>query len=212
MAIDHLHKNNILYRDLKPENILIASDGHIKLTDFGLSKEIKEDYYNSNSFCGSHAYLAPEMLENKPHGKSIDWYGIGVVLYEFLVGVPPYFTNDPDRLYENIKSGPLVMPVNKFSNECSQLLKKLLIRNPLDRYGARDGFSEIKDHPWFADVNWDDVYQKKVYSFQYKKKQLKNKENKIRIDEMLVKESEKHRLYYKNKELYQVEDWEFLDR
>ena len=165
LAIQHLHKNKILYRDLKPENILIASDGHIKLTDFGLSKEIKEDYYNSNSFCGSHAYLAPEMLENKPHGKSIDWYGVGVVLYEFLVGVPPYFTNDPDRLYENIKSGPLLMPVNKFSIECSNLLKKLLIRNPLERYGARDGFNEIKNHQWFADVNWDDVYQKKIYSF-----------------------------------------------
>lgn len=119
LAIKHLHMNNILYRDLKPENILIGSDGHIKLTDFGLSKEIVEDYYNSNSFCGSHAYLAPEMLENKPHGKSIDWYGIGVVLYEFLVGVPPYFTNDPERLYENIKSGPLKMPQNKFSKECS---------------------------------------------------------------------------------------------
>lgn len=181
LAIKHLHLNNILYRDLKPENILIGPDGHIKLTDFGLSKEIQEDYYNSNSFCGSHAYLAPEMLENRPHGKSIDWYGIGVVLYEFLVGVPPYFTNDPERLYENIKSGPLKMPVNKFSKECSHLLTRLLIRNPLERFGAHDGFNEVKNHQWFADVNWDDVYNKNIYNFQYKKKQLKNKEHRINM-------------------------------
>ena len=100
---------------MKPENVLLGSDGHIKLTDFGLSKEIKDDYYNSNSFCGSHAYLAPEMLENKPHGKSIDWYGVGTILYEFLVSVPPYFSADQDKLYENIKKAPLIMPNNMFS-------------------------------------------------------------------------------------------------
>ena len=94
LAIEFLHANGIIYRDMKPENVLVNSDGHLKLTDFGLSKEIKEEYYNSNSFCGSHAYLAPEMLENKPHGKSIDWYGVGTILYEFLIGVPPYFTAD----------------------------------------------------------------------------------------------------------------------
>ena len=94
LAVEHLHSLNILYRDMKPENVLVGRDGHIKLTDFGLSKEINGDVYSSRSFCGSHAYLAPEMLANKAHGKSIDWYGVGAVLYEFLVGVPPYFSPD----------------------------------------------------------------------------------------------------------------------
>lgn len=80
-----------MYRDLKPDNILLTADHHILLTDFGLSKLGIDDSYSSYSFCGSHAYLAPEMLQNKPHGKSVDWYGLGVLLYEFLVGVPPYF-------------------------------------------------------------------------------------------------------------------------
>ena len=88
---------------MKPENVLVGKDGHIKLTDFGLSKIVKDDYYGSNEFCGSHAYLAPEMLENKSHGKSIDWYGVGTILYEFLVSVPPYFNSDQERLYNNIR-------------------------------------------------------------------------------------------------------------
>lgn len=94
VAIGHLHENYIIYRDMKPENVLVGEDGHLKLTDFGLSKQIRDDYYNSNEFCGSHAYLAPEMLENRPHGKSIDWYGIGTIFYEFLVGHPPYYNSE----------------------------------------------------------------------------------------------------------------------
>ena len=91
VAIKYLHENNILYRDLKAENILIGADGHIKLTDFGLSKKIKRDFETSDSFCGSKAYMSPEMIRQEPHGKSIDWYGVGVLLYELVVGTPPYF-------------------------------------------------------------------------------------------------------------------------
>ena len=91
LAIEFLHRNNVIYRDLKPENILLDKHGHIKLTDFGLSKQIVKDFERSNSFCGSHAYMTPEMLEKKPHGKSIDWYGVGAILYEFLVSIPPYY-------------------------------------------------------------------------------------------------------------------------
>jgi len=117
MAIAHLHRYGIIYRDLKPENILIDTSGHIKLTDFGLSKKITKDFELSNSFCGSHAYMTPEMLEKKPHGKTIDWYGVGAILYEFLVSIPPYLHANQEKLYENILKAHLKMPEN-FSNEC----------------------------------------------------------------------------------------------
>jgi serine/threonine protein kinase len=94
LALEYLHRNNVIYRDLKPENVLIDREGHIKLTDFGLSKEITDEFQRTNSFVGSHAYMTPEMLEKKPHGKSIDWYGVGAILYEFLVSIPPYFNQN----------------------------------------------------------------------------------------------------------------------
>ena len=94
LAIEYLHKNSIIFRDLKPDNIVFDEDGHCKLTDFGLSKEGISGTMLSQSFCGSVAYLAPEMLRRQGHGKSIDWYLLGVLIYEMLVGVPPYFCTD----------------------------------------------------------------------------------------------------------------------
>ena len=102
LAIEHLHSKNIVYRDLKPENILIGEDGHLKLTDFGHSKQIEIEYDLSESEIGSHAYRTPEMLKHEPHGKSIDWYGVGAVLYEFIASVPPYFANSLEMLTDNI--------------------------------------------------------------------------------------------------------------
>ena len=203
-AIEYLHSLGIIYRDMKPENVLVGQDGHILLTDFGLSKEVKDDCYRSNSFCGSHAYLAPEMLENKPHGKSIDWYGVGCILYEFLVSVPPYFCSDPDKLYDNIKKAPLIMPSNMFSPECEDLLKQLLKRNPQERLGARAGAREIKAHDWFKDVDWDDVQQKKTYASVYSEKTLKDKQHKIDMDSLLVPEHEVRSIYYKDRDLKHV--------
>lgn len=103
LAIQDLHERDIIYRDLKPENIVIDSEGHAVLTDFGLSKEgIYEASQGTGSFCGSVAYLAPEMLKREGHGKAVDWYLLGVVMYELLVGVPPYYANDKEELFSNI--------------------------------------------------------------------------------------------------------------
>jgi len=160
LSIEHLHNLDIIYRDLKPENILIDSEGHIRLTDFGLAKEHVSHSKIAKSFCGSPAYLAPEMVNRIGVGKSADIYGIGAVLYEMISGTPPFYAHDLSTMYTNISSNKLMLH-DYFSEELKDLLKQLLNRDPKNRIGVNSK-DDIKNHDFFVDVDWDILFKRKV--------------------------------------------------
>ena len=159
LAIGELHKHNIIFRDLKPDNIVIDKEGHAMLTDFGLSKEGINDKKLTKSFCGSVAYLAPEMLNRTGHGKAVDWYLLGVVFFEMLVGLPPYFSNNQEEIFKNIDNAELIIP-NFISKKGQNLIRSLLIKNPSERLGSKYDVEEIKNHPYFDDVDWNKIYNR----------------------------------------------------
>jgi len=160
LAIEHLHERNVVYRDMKPENIVLDDDNHAMLTDFGLSKEGVEGLHGTRSFCGSVAYLAPEILNRSGHGPPVDLYGIGVLLYEMLTGRPPFYNRDKERLYHNIKHAPLELP-SSASRRAGDLIASLMRRNPAQRLGARKT-SEVRHHPFFAGLSWDAILRREV--------------------------------------------------
>ncbi|CAI5702578.1 unnamed protein product [Peronospora effusa] len=156
LAIEYVHNLDVIYRDLKPENVLLDENGHIRLTDFGLSKEgIQDDFSGANSFCGTPEYLSPEILNRSGHGRAVDWWSLGALLYEMLTGLPPFYCRDRDRLFEKIRKGDLSFP-KYLSPSAKDLLKKLLERDPTRRLGTGPtDASEIKNHPFFVEIKWD---------------------------------------------------------
>ena len=162
LAIEYLHKNKMLYRDLKPENVLIDTNGHIKLTDFGLSKIIQKPKEKAYTICGTPQYLAPEVLSDKGYDCTVDWWSLGCVLYELLVGRSPFRILLGDSLNEDFYKKKILIP-DYVSDEAQDLITKLLIINPLKRLGyGEDGAYKIKQHPYFKGINWDDAWNLKL--------------------------------------------------
>lgn len=163
LAIEYVHNLGIIYRDLKPENVLLDANGHIRLTDFGLSKEgIQDDFSGANSFCGTPEYLAPEILNRSGHGRAVDWWSLGALLYEMLTGLPPFYCRDRDKLFEKIRKGDLSYP-KYLSSSAKDLLNRLLERDPTKRLGTGpEDACEIKNHPFFNDIKWDALMAGKI--------------------------------------------------
>ncbi|GFP60047.1 serine/threonine-protein kinase gad8 [Trichoderma asperellum] len=160
-ALECLHGFNVIYRDLKPENILLDYQGHIALCDFGLCKLEMKDEDSTNTFVGTPEYLAPELLKGEGYGKTVDWWTLGVLLYEMLTGLPPFYDENTNEMYRKILTAPLNFPGYDIVPPAARdLLTKLLDRDPTKRLGV-NGSTEIKSHPFFHGIDWKKLLQRK---------------------------------------------------
>ena len=149
---EYLHSKNIIYRDLKPENILIHKSGYLKLTDFGFAKIVEGRTY---TLCGTPEYLAPEIILNKGHGKPLDWWTCGILLYEMIAGIDPFSDDDPMMVYQKILKGKIKFP-SGFDSNAKSLVKHLLESDLTKRYGnLKGGVKDIKGHRFFKELNWE---------------------------------------------------------
>ncbi|KAM7041363.1 cAMP-dependent protein kinase catalytic subunit PRKX isoform 1-T1 [Molossus nigricans] len=188
-ALEYLHSKDIVYRDLKPENILLDKDGHVKLTDFGFAKKLVDKAPANHlvhmdpkcwqtqteletergpseprtwTLCGTPEYLAPEVIQSKGHGRAVDWWALGILIFEMLSGFPPFFDDNPFGIYQKILAGKIDFPRHLDFN-VKDLVKKLLVVDRTRRLGnMKNGAEDVKRHRWFRTVDWEAVPQRKL--------------------------------------------------
>ncbi|XP_059704500.1 ribosomal protein S6 kinase beta-2 isoform X5 [Haemorhous mexicanus] len=162
LALGHLHSHGIIYRDLKPENIMLNSQGHIKLTDFGLCKESIHDGAVTHTFCGTIEYMAPEILVRSGHNRAVDWWSLGALMYDMLTGSPPFTAENRKKTIDKILKGKLVLPPY-LTPDARDLLKKFLKRNPSQRVGGGPGdAADVQKQPFFRHINWEDLLARRL--------------------------------------------------
>merc|ERR1712228_1164808 len=158
-AFDYMHRIDCIYRDLKPENLVLTNQGYLKVTDFGFAKIVPNKTF---TLCGTPDYLAPEIVTGQGHGKGVDWWTLGILIYEMLASFPPFFDDEPMMTYRKIIQGKFKFP-RYLSAQSKDLISKFLKPKSTKRLGViKGGAASIREHPWFKDFNWNNLNQQTI--------------------------------------------------